>query len=84
MFCTVFGVWGDDFFTKNLNFKKKKLFYVITFNFLIVYSSINLKRQSEHSGLRLDTSSLVKYYQFYSMFWFYMEKILIQSGDQLG
>ena len=34
------------------------LFYYISF-FLCYYYSINLKRQSEHSGLRLDTSSLI-------------------------
>ena len=35
-------------------------FIFISFNFLCYYCcSINLKRQSEHSGLRPDTSSLV-------------------------
>ena len=41
-------------------FEKKKffLFYFIEF-FKCYYCSINLKRQSEYSGLRPDTSSLV-------------------------
>ena len=39
---------------------KKKPFYVISLNFLCHYCcSINLTKQSEHSGLRPDTSSLV-------------------------
>ena len=46
-------------FIKNFKYKKNS-FYFISFNFLCYYCcSINLKRQSEHSGLRPDTSSLV-------------------------
>ena len=51
-------------FIKNFKFKKKK-FHFILFRliFLCYYCcSINLKRQSEHSGFRPDTSSLVKFY----------------------
>ena len=40
--------------------KFKFSIYFITFNFFIGYNcSINIKRQSEHSGLCPDTSSLV-------------------------
>ena len=48
-------------FIKNFKLKKKFiLFYFISFNFLCYYCcSINLRRQSEHSGIRPDTSSLV-------------------------
>ena len=47
-------------FTKNLKFCfKKKSFYSILFNFLSYYCSIDLKRQSEQSGLHPDRSSLV-------------------------
>ena len=51
-------------FIKNFKFWKKKIsFYFISFNFLCYYCcSINLKRQSEHSGLRPDSSSLVIIY----------------------
>ena len=48
-------------FIKNLQILEEKnfiLFYFILF-FSCYYCSINLKRQSEHSGLRPDTSSLV-------------------------
>ena len=45
-------------------FTKKKFIYEIFFYllhliFIGYYCSINLKKQSEHSGLRRDTSSLV-------------------------
>ena len=43
-------------FIKNFKFS----IYFVTFNFFIgYYCSINIKRQSEHSELRPDTSSLV-------------------------
>ena len=60
-FCTLYGVQGDDFYLKFSNLKKKFVFSFcfVTFNFLMLYCSINLKRQSEHSGLRPDTSDLV-------------------------
>ena len=59
-FSSLYGVWGDDFNKKISNFRRKKIpFYFITFNFLGYYSSLNLKSQSEHSGLGPDTSSLV-------------------------
>ena len=45
----LYGVWGM-IFTKNLKLKKIVLCY---------YCSIDLKRQSEASGLRLDTCNLV-------------------------
>ena len=62
-FCTLYGVWGDDFYLKNSNFRGKKFsIHFISFNSLCYYCcSINLKTQSEHSGLRLDTSSLVSF-----------------------
>ena len=52
---------GDDFHKKLIsNLRKKNSFHFISFNFLCYYCcSINLKRQSEHSGLRPGTSSLV-------------------------
>ena len=53
-------MWGDDFHKKLQILEKKISFNFIAFNFFIgYYCSINIKRQSEHSGLRLDTSSLV-------------------------
>ena len=63
------GVWEDDFlkngvwgliFTKKIsNFRKHFSIYFVSFSFLCYYCSINLKRQSEHSRLCSDTSSLV-------------------------
>ena len=54
---------GGMIFIKNFNFWKKKIsFYFILFYFLCClcyYCSINVKKQSEFSGLRPDTSSLV-------------------------
>ena len=57
MFCTLYGVWGDDFL-------RKFFFLFILFLFIFIcclcfYCSINVKRQSELSGLRPDTSSSV-------------------------
>ena len=40
-FFSYYGVWGDDFYFKKIQIKKK------------INCSINPKRQSEHSGLRL-------------------------------
>ena len=54
---------GVMIFTKNLNFFFKFFFHFIFFflqlNFSSYFCFIDLKRQSEHSGLRHDTSSLV-------------------------
>ena len=52
------GVWGT-IFTKNL--KLKKIFSLILFKIFmsIFFHIIDLKKQSEHSGLRPDMSSLV-------------------------
>ena len=48
---------------KKFHFKKKNSFVLFNLIFLnvIYYCSINLKRQSEHSGLCTDTSSLVAF-----------------------
>ena len=53
---------GGMIFIKNFKFWKKQIsFCFISFDFLCYYCcSVNLKRLSEHSGLRPDTSSLVK------------------------
>ena len=50
-------------FIKNFKFlKKKNHFILFYFIFLCYYCySRNIKRQSEHSGLRPDTSSLVNF-----------------------
>ena len=55
-FITLYFKWraGDEF-TKNLSFFLKKKFYL----FLLPINFFKLKRQSEHSRLRPDTSSLV-------------------------
>ena len=42
--------------------KKSQTFLFLHLNFSCYYCSIDLKRQSEHSGLRPDTSSLVQLY----------------------
>ena len=54
---------GGMIFIKKFQILEKKIsFYFISFNFLILLLLlINLKRQSEHSGLRPDTSSLVNF-----------------------
>ena len=60
-FCTLYGVWVDNFHKKFRILEKKVSFNFITFNFFrVITASLNIKRQSEHSGLRLDTSSLVE------------------------
>ena len=47
-------------FTKNLKFEQKNfIFYLLHLIFSCYYCSIDLKRQSEHSGTRPDTSSFV-------------------------
>ena len=53
---------GGCFSSKTSNLREKKffLFYCIYF-FGCYYCSINPKRQSEHSGLLPDTSSLVSF-----------------------
>ena len=50
-------MWGDDFHKKFQILEKKIPFWFIFFK--CYYCSINLNRQSEHSGLRPDTSILV-------------------------
>ena len=51
---------GVMIFVKNSNFRRKKIsFLFIKFVFVMLMCSLNLKRQSEPSGLGLDTSSLV-------------------------
>ena len=50
-----YGGW----LSKTISIFRKKKFHFISINFFVCYNcSINLKRQSEHSGLCLDTSSL--------------------------
>ena len=53
---------GDDFIKKNSNFRIFFSFHFVLLTFSCYYYSINLKRQSEHSGLRPDMSSLVSIY----------------------
>ena len=49
-------------FAKNLKLKKNSFYFsYIQFFFSYYCCSIDLKRQSEHSGLRPDTSSLVSF-----------------------
>ena len=56
---TKHGVWALHF-TKNSQLLEKKFhFNFLHIVFLCYYCSIDLKRQSEFSGLRLDISSLV-------------------------
>ena len=50
-------MWGDDFH-KKFQILEKKISFFFTFNFSMLLL-LHLKRQSEHSGLRPDTSSLV-------------------------
>ena len=53
---------GEMIFIKSFNFQKKKFhFNSLHLIFPCYYCSINLKRQSQHSGLRPDTSSLVDF-----------------------
>ena len=56
-------MWGDDFHKKFQILEKIFfiLFYFIYFFLCYDCCSINLKRQSEHSGLHSDTSSLVQF-----------------------
>ena len=45
--------------TKNLKIKKMFSYILVPLKLSCYFCSIDLKRQSEHSGLRPDTSSLV-------------------------
>ena len=58
---------GGDFHRKNFKLKKKFIFFIIfnllMFFILCYYCSINLTRQSEHSGLCPDTSIVVLYFE---------------------
>ena len=49
-FLFFYGVWRDDFLKKSQILEENNSFYFITFIVLCYYGSINLKRQSEHSG----------------------------------
>ena len=63
LFVLYMACGGIIFIKKISNFREKK-FHFILFHliFLCYYCSINLKRQSEHSGLRPDTSSIVTFF----------------------
>ena len=53
---------GKMFSQKTSKFLEKKInFILLHLNIPCYYCSINFKRQSEHSGLRPDTSSLVSF-----------------------
>ena len=82
MFCTFYGVWGMIFIQTFSNFRKKKffiLFYLIFLSCLCYYCSINVKRQSELSGLRPDTSSLVYFNCTHSKLY----KIIVTNDQNL-
>ena len=49
---------GDEFYKKSQIWKKIVLFFLQLF-FHVITPPIELKRQSEHSGLRPDSSSLI-------------------------
>ena len=57
-FITLLFIWrvGDDLYKKS---QIKKISFKLHLFFSYYYFSIDLKRQSEHTGLRPDTSSLV-------------------------
>ena len=60
---------GGIIFIKISNFRKKNFHFILFhFIFLCYYCcSINLKKHSEHSGLRPDTSSVVSFYILWTM-----------------
>ena len=53
-FFTLYGVWDYDF--QNFKFLN---FILLRLVFYVIFCSIDFKRQSEHSGFRPDTSTLV-------------------------
>ena len=55
--CSLYCVWRDDFQKKISSFN---FFFTLIF-YHFIFCSINLKRQSEHSRPRPDTSSLVQF-----------------------
>ena len=58
--CTLLGVWGDHFHKKISKFSSKIfILFILQIIFSRDYCSKDIKRQSEHSKLRPDTSSLV-------------------------
>ena len=56
-FCTLYGMWGMIFIKKSQILEKNFHFILFHLIFICYYCSINLKRQSEHSGLCPDASS---------------------------
>ena len=52
---------GGMIFRENFKFQKKIHFVLLHSIFLCYYSSRNLKRQSEQSGLHPDTSNFVRF-----------------------
>ena len=52
---------GMIFIKKNSNFRRKKIFIFFIKFFKSYYCSIKIKRRSEPSGLRPDTSNLVNF-----------------------
>ena len=51
---------GGGFFKKNTNLEKKMFHLILKHSiFLCFYCSIDVQKQSEHSGLRPDMSSFV-------------------------
>ena len=67
---TLFLVWrvGGIFLQKNLSFFLKSIFFSLSGKMSCYYCSIDLKRQSEHSWLRPDSSSLVLFYYYFAKY----------------
>ena len=80
MFCTLYGVWGDDFIKKKVSSFRIFFFQFVLLQliFLCYNCSIKLKRRSEHSGLRPDTSSLVKF--SYGIFFDFIKELTTMSN----
>ena len=72
---------GMIFIKKSSNFRKKNHFVLLHSNFSYSYCSIKLKRQSEHSRLRPDTSSLV---YFCSCFRRFYDKMHIKYEENVS
>ena len=75
---------GGMIFIKNFKFQTKKSFHFILLPlifFIGYYCSKNIKRQSEHPGLRPDTSSLVKMYMKFLLN--FLSLHLIEHGSSL-
>ena len=75
---------GKKFFTKNLKLKKNSFFFSVHLVFSFYYCSIELKRQSEKSGLCSDTISPVQFFITVCHILFHFACVIFSSNNKVG